>query len=166
PPWQFASNSKDKPSKNTMRHYPCMNTADIANIPVAAACAKDALLLLWVTVPFTEIALDVVKAWGFAFKSELVWPKERIATGYWARNKHEKVLICRKGLFPCLRPALFPDSIIPGKQGKHSAKPDYLHEITERRFPDMNRVEMFARRDRMGWHCIGNETQVHTGIAA
>lgn len=157
PAWRFASNSAAKPGRNAMRHYACMTVPQIAALPVRDMAAPDALLLLWITVPFTRHAFDVIDAWGFRYASELVWPKARIGTGYWARTRHEKVIIARRGKFPCLRPAIFPDSVIPGHQGAHSVKPDWLHEVIDARFPDARKAELFARRARAGWTCIGNE---------
>lgn len=156
PPWRFASNSVENPGKNALRHYPCMDIDDICALPVPAA--KDALLLMWVTVPFAEIAFRVVKAWGFTYKSGLVWPKQRIGTGYWARNRHELVYICRRGKFPMPDKTLFPDSLVPGEQGVHSRKPVWLHERVEASYPEARKLEMFARAPRAGWTVWGNET--------
>ena len=157
PPRRFASNSVAKSGRNAMRHYDCMTIPDICAMPVAEIAARDALLLMWVTVPFAELAFSVVKAWDFACKSQLVWPKQRIATGYWARNQHELLYICRRGKFPCLRPALFPTSLIAGKQGVHSRKPEWVPGIVDARFPDARKIELFARASRPGWQVFGNE---------
>jgi N6-adenosine-specific RNA methylase IME4 len=157
PPWNFSGNSVEKPGRNARRHYPTMQLADIEALPIREIVAKDALLLLWVTVPFAEHGFRVLKAWGFRYASQLVWPKARIGTGYWARNQHELVLIGRRGRFPCTSPALFPTSLIRGPQGKHSQKPEWLHSIIEARYPDYSRAELFARRARPGWTCIGNQ---------
>lgn len=163
PAWDFSGNSKDKPGKNARRHYDCMKPADIAALPVRDMAADDALLLMWVTVPFAELAFKVVKAWGFAYKSQLTWPKQRIGTGHWARNRHEMLYICRRGKFPCERPALFPDSIIPGAQREHSRKPSWVHEIVEKRFPEVPKCELFGRASRPGWTVIGNQSDLFDG---
>ncbi len=157
PPWRFQSNSAARPGRNARRHYDCMALPDICAMPVADIAARDALLLMWVTVPFAELAFDVVKAWGFRYKSQLVWPKESIGTGYWARNRHEIVYICRRGQFPC-RTALFPDSIIPGAQREHSRKPEWVHDMVDRMYMDLTKLEMFARRPREGWTVWGDQT--------
>ncbi|MCJ8139585.1 MT-A70 family methyltransferase [Falsirhodobacter halotolerans] len=159
PPWRFASNSVAKPGRNALRHYDCMTVRDIGLMPVRDIVAKDALLLMWVTVPFARQAFDVVDAWGFTYKSQIVWTKSRIGTGYWARNRHEMLYVCRRGAFPCLRPALFPDSIIPGAQREHSRKPDWIHQIIDARFPAARRIELFSRQQRPGWTVWGYETQ-------
>ncbi|MCA0421919.1 MAG: hypothetical protein LCH61_01120 [Proteobacteria bacterium] len=158
PPWRFQSNSDDRPGRNPRRHYQTMRLEEIEAIPVKEMCAKDALLLMWVTVPFAELSLRVVNAWGFRYKSQLVWPKGRIGTGYYARNEHELVSICRRGKF-ALNRAIFPTSIIPGARREHSRKPDWVHEQIEAKFPEASKVELFARAPRPGWVALGNDTE-------
>lgn len=164
PPWRFKSNSEKNPGRNAIGHYGCMELEDIAALPVGEIAAKDALLLLWVTVPFLPQGLDVARAWGFSYKSELVWVKDRPGTGFWARNRHEVVLICRRGKFPCRSKgenAPFPDSVISGQQREHSRKPDALHDMIDAvpQWVDRtSRLEMFARETRPGWTSWGNET--------
>lgn len=158
PPWKFASNSAAKPGRNAIGHYECMTLDDICSLPVRSIVERDALLILWVTAPFAELAFRVVKAWGFAYKSQLVWTKDRIGTGFWARNRHEPIYIARRGRFPCPRPAPFSDSIISGQQREHSRKPDALHAQIEAAFPEARKLELFAREARPGWQAWGNET--------
>ena len=163
PPWRYTSNSEAKPGKNAMGHYPCMKLADICALPIRELAAENALLLLWVTVPFAELAFQVVKAWGFSYRSGLAWPKSRIAHGHWARNQHELLYICRRGKFPCERPALFPTSLIPGRTREHSRKPDWVHDVLDRRYPEATKAELFARAPRPGWVSIGNQTDKFAG---
>lgn len=164
PPWHFAGNSAEKPGKGARKHYATMATKEIARIPVAPLCASDALLLIWATSPMLEHALLVLKAWGFRYVSQLVWPKNTLGTGYWARSQHEIVLIGKRGKFACPRPALFPTSLIPGKVREHSRKPDWLHEVIEDRHPDLPKLELFARATRPGWVALGNETDKFTAV--
>jgi len=168
PPWRFKSNSAARPGKNALSHYDCMTLAEIKALPVREIAAKDALLLLWVTVPFLRLGLEVVDAWGFEYVSELSWSKDRIGTGFWARNRHEPVLICKRGKFPCPKPAPFPDSVIEGQQREHSRKPDRLHEMVDA-VPDwrgLRKLEMFAREQRPGWTAWGNETAKFGGATS
>ncbi len=158
PPWKFASNSAAKPGRNARRHYDCMTLAEICALPVKQIADRDALLLMWVTVPFAHMADEVVRAWGFRTKSQLVWIKDRIGTGYWARNKHELLIIATRGRFPCPRPALFPTSIIPGTQREHSRKPEWPQDQIDARLPAARKLELFARRPRAGWDVFGNQT--------
>jgi len=159
PPWRFTSNTPDRPGKNAMGHYRCLPLADIQALPVSEIAAKDALLLLWVTVPFLEHGVATARAWGFRYVSEIVWTKDRIGTGFWVRNRHEVVLVCKRGKFPCPRPAPFPDSVIVGQQREHSRKPDRLHDMVAEveAWADLNKLEMFARESRPGWTTWGDE---------
>jgi len=166
PPWRFASNSTSRPGRNAMRHYDRMTDAEICDIPVAAWAADAALLLLWTTAPMLERSLAVPRAWGFKYKSQLVWVKDKIGCGYWARNRHEIVLICTRGRFPCPRPAPFSDSIIAGQQREHSRKPDALLDRVDAIWPDARKLEMFARQHRSGWAAIGDETDKFTAASA
>lgn len=159
PPWHFASNSAAKPGRNARRHYQTMTVAEVAALPVREIAAPAALLLMWITVPFAHEAERVIRAWGFKPKSQVVWVKSRIGTGYWARNRHEMLHIATRGRFPCPRPALFPDSVIIGQQREHSRKPDAVHTTIDRRLPDLRRVELFARQPRPGWTVWGDETE-------
>jgi hypothetical protein len=95
--------------------------------------------------------------WGFAYKSQLVWAKDRTGTGYWARQQHELLLIGTKGDVPAPAPGQQPSSLISAPVGPHSAKPAVFHEIIEHMFPTAARLEMFARAGRPGWDSHGNE---------
>lgn len=159
PPWRFSSNSERKPGRNAMRHYPCMRDDEIAALPVPDWSARDAMLFMWTTAPMLARSMPILGAWGFKYVSQLVWVKDRIGTGFWARNRHEIVLIGKRGKFSCPRPAPFADSVIIGQQREHSRKPDALQDQIDLAWPDARRLEMFARRQRAGWDAWGNDTE-------
>ena len=156
PPWWFKSNSKAQPGWNAMRHYECMELDEIKALRPDAS--KDALLYLWVTSPFLAEGIDVVSQWGFTYKSSLVWVKDRIGMGYWARNRHEIVLIGRRGRFPLPPACPHADSVLSGGQREHSRKPETLQDQIDASWPEARKLEMFARRPRAGWDTWGNET--------
>jgi len=164
PPWRFSSNSDAKPGRNARRHYACMSDSDIMALPVRHWCARDALLCLWTTAPMLERSLPVLRAWGFRYVSQLVWVKDRIGTGFWVRNRHEIVLVGRRGRFPCPRPAPFPDSVMLGGQRDHSRKPEALQDMVDAAWPQARKLEMFARRPRTGWQVWGNQTDLFSGV--
>lgn len=157
PPWSFSGNSAARPGRNVRRHYATMTVAEVAAMPVREIAAPRALLLLWITVPHEHRANEVIEAWGVRAKSRLVWDKRQIGTGYWARNQHEPLIVATRGRFPCPRPALFPTSIIPGERREHSRKPEWVQDVVDARMPDARRIELFARRQREGWTCWGND---------
>ncbi len=159
PLWNFASNSAARPGRNARRHYACMSLDAIAELPIKSLAARDSLLFLWTTAPFAELAFRVVHGWGFVFKTELIWRKDRIATGFWTRGQHEKVYLCRRGRFPCPRPAPFMSSVIDAPVREHSRKPPELQDRIEEVWPEARKLELFARTRRSGWDAWGNETE-------
>lgn len=165
PPWRFTSNSEARPGRNARRHYPTMPLVEIIAMPVRAIAAQDALLFLWVTVPFADRGPEVMRAWGFRYVSQVVWIKDRIGTGYWARNRHELLMIGTRGGFACPKPALFPDSVILGGQREHSRKPDVVQNLIDARLGHRRRLELFARARRPGWTAFGNEVGKFEGQA-
>ncbi len=160
PPWRFASNSKANPGRNPMRHYDCMTLDEIAALPVREVMAKDSLLFVWTTAPFAILSLRAIEAWGFEYVSQFTWPKGKAGTGFWIRNQHEIVYLCKRGKFPCPKPAPFASSVISGPQREHSRKPDSLHRQIDAQpaWRGLRKLEMFAREPRPGWTVWGNET--------
>lgn len=158
PPWRFASNSAARPGRNARRHYPCMALSEIVALPVPQMAARDSLLLVWATSPMLPQALEVISGWGFRYVSSLVWVKSRPGTGFWVRNRHELVLIAKRGRFACPRPAPFADSVIEAPTREHSRKPEALQDRIDAIWPGARKLEMFARRARAGWTVWGNDT--------
>jgi N6-adenosine-specific RNA methylase IME4 len=156
PPWRFEPYSRESGMDRAAdNHYPTMTLDDLLVLPVPAAA--DAVLFLWATVPMLPEALDVMAAWGFTYKSQFVWVKDRIGTGYWARNQHELLLIGTRGDIPAPAPGEQFASVIAAAVGEHSAKPAAFAEMIEEMFPHLPAVEMFARGPRLGWTVWGNE---------
>lgn len=158
PPWHFASNSVAKPGRNARRHYPTMRDDDLRALAVADMAAKPCLLFMWTTAPMLRRAITIPEAWGFRYVTGMIWPKQRIGTGYWARNQHEHILVCKRGRFPWPGTAPFPSSLIAGAQREHSRKPEALQDRIDVVWPEALKLEMFARRARRGWTAWGNET--------
>lgn len=160
PPWTPAIGRTC--SRAVQKHYETMSLKDIKELPVPDIAARDSLLFLWATVPMLRQALDTMDAWGFKYRSHGVWVKPTIGTGMWFRNRHEVFLLGRKGKgLPCPRPAPF-EGVIEAPRGRHSEKPEALQEMIERAYswiPGSRRLEMFARRRRIGWTAWGNELE-------
>jgi len=156
PPWRFDPRSRktglDRAADN---HYGTMATDDICAIEVPAA--DNAALFLWATMPMLTHALRVMEAWGFAYKSGFVWVKDKIGTGYWARNKHELLLIGTRGDIAAPAPGTQFESVILHATARHSAKPAVFAEMIEQMFPTARLLEMFAREPRAGWDVWGAE---------
>jgi N6-adenosine-specific RNA methylase IME4 len=102
----------------------------------------------------------VLEAWGFEYKSNAVWVKDKLGLGYYVRNRHELLLIATRGDFRCPQPANRPSSVIEAPRREHSRKPDETYEIIERMYPELPKIELFARQERPGWRQWGNEVAV------
>jgi N6-adenosine-specific RNA methylase IME4 len=158
PPWKYEGGTTD-PTREIENHYPPMPLADICALPVADITTPDAILYLWTTAPKLEEAFEVIRAWGFVYRTNIVWHKTgRLGLGYWARIDHEHLLVATKGVFPTPDPATTPRSVIASPVGKHSAKPHEFAELIERMFPALPRLEMFCRSPRQGWTVWGNQS--------
>ncbi len=160
PPWRYDF-SKDNADKIEV-HYPTMELSDIKNIWLNYEIGdvdENSVLYLWATAPKLLEALDVMKAWGFIYKTQAVWDKGWVGMGYWFRGQHEILLVGTKGKFSPPQPSLRESSVFLEKKGKHSKKPDYFRNLISRQFPDKNKLELFARQKTEGWDVWGNEVE-------
>ena len=122
------------------------------------------VLFLWTTSPKLREGLQIVDAWGFEYRTCMVWVKDRIGMGYYARQQHELLLIGARGNIPAPPPAVRPPSVIHAPRTEHSAKPDEAYEVIERMYPDYPKCELFQRRPRDGWVGWGNQIEArHDG---
>ena len=101
----------------------------------------------------------MIDAWGFEYVSNLVWVKDKIGLGYWVRNQHELLIIGRRGDMPTPSPANRPPSVINAPRREHSRKPDEAYEVIERMYPELPKIELFARGRREGWAAWGNQAE-------
>lgn len=102
-------------------------------------------------------SLEVMAAWGFLYRTNLVWVKDKIGTGYYIRNEHELLLIGRRGNLPVPEPGTQPSSVIHAPRTEHSEKPVEFYELIETLYPDLPKIELFARNNREGWKAWGNQ---------
>jgi N6-adenosine-specific RNA methylase IME4 len=102
---------------------------------VMATVAEDAVLFLWTTLPHLEEAFRVIAAWGFQYKTNLAWVKDKIGLGYFVRNQHELLVVATRGDIPSPAPAARPPSVITASRREHSRKPDEAYELIERMYP-------------------------------
>jgi N6-adenosine-specific RNA methylase IME4 len=139
-------------------HYPTSDAKAIAARPVAKIAAADTVLFLWTTNQHLRIAIGVLEAWGFQYKSNYVWGKDKISTGRWNRSKHEILLVATRGKPPCPAPGTQWDSLIMAAKGEHSAKPECFLEMIEAYYPNLPKIELNRRGPaRSGWDAWGNE---------
>jgi N6-adenosine-specific RNA methylase IME4 len=157
PPWRWEPYSRetgmDRAADN---HYSTLPTKEITEMKVLAA--PDCVLFLWARVPMLGDALTVMKAWRFEHKTAYAWLKPGPGHGYWSTTDQiELLLVGTRGDVPAPAPGAQPLQTLTIPRGKHSAKPDAFAEMIERTFPNLSRLEMFARRQRPGWTCWGAE---------
>lgn len=159
PEWSFKVwhevTGNDRAAAN---HYPTSETRVIEERDVKSICADDCVLFLWSTGPMLEHALRVLNAWGFEYKSQYVWVKPKAGTGYWARNRHETLLIGTKGNPICPAPGDQWESVIDADVGAHSEKPEIFLEMIESYYPNVPKIELNRRGGpREGWSGHGLE---------
>jgi N6-adenosine-specific RNA methylase IME4 len=172
PPWTFQPYSvetgMDRAAEN---HYPTMTLDEIKALGPRIPAAPDCRLYLWATVPMLPETLEVMAAWGFDYSSHFVWVKGTLdggklwlGTGYESRNAHELLLLAKKGKRGLPAPVMGDQgpSVLFAPRGRHSEKPAVVHEMIERAFPEMPKLEMFARVVRAGWDAWGNEAPEFT----
>jgi N6-adenosine-specific RNA methylase IME4/ParB-like chromosome segregation protein Spo0J len=161
PPWQFRVYDENSSLASEHGaagvHYPCMPTDAICALPVKELATDAAALFLWTTAPHLPEALQAVAAWGFTYKTHAVWIKDWIGLGYFVRNQHELLLIATRGDMPSPAPANRSSSVITAPRREHSQKPDEAYMLIEQMYPELPKVELFARQTRTGWAAWGNE---------
>jgi N6-adenosine-specific RNA methylase IME4 len=156
PPWRFEPYSRETGmGRSAENHYPTLGLDGLKALNVPAA--KDCVLFLWTTDPMLDAAIDLIRAWGFTRKATRIWIKDRLGTGYWHQNQAEFLLIATKGKPPAPAPGEQPSQIVLAPRGEHSAKPEVFAQDIARQYPNVPKLEMFARRPREGWDNWGNE---------
>lgn len=159
PPWRYDFMSVD--AWKVENHYPTMPIDEICALPIGDITTKDAILFLWATAPKLTDAMQVIQAWGFTYKTCAIWDKGWTGMGNYFRVQHELLLIATKGSIPPPTTDNRPASIVKFKRStKHSEKPELFYGIIEAMYPELPKVELFARSERKGWTVWGNETGV------
>ena len=153
PPWRYDYSETE--ARKIENHYPTMSLDELKALEVPAD--DDAVMLMWATSPKLGDALTLLHAWGFEYRTSMVWVKDKIGMGYYARQRHEFLLIAKRGSPPTPEPSARPDSVIDAPRTEHSAKPEHVYEVIEAMWPRARRVELFARTRRDGWASWGNE---------
>lgn len=133
-----------------------MALAKICAMEVPGLAEDDAVLALWVPPSQIEAGMAVVKAWGFEFKTSMVWDKERTGTGQYFMNRHEYLFLATRGNPPppCQR---FSSLLREKRSTKHSQKPLGAYVVLEDMYPGLTKMELFAREVRAGWDGWGNQ---------
>jgi N6-adenosine-specific RNA methylase IME4 len=169
PPWTFATYSRKGKGRSAEAYYDCMSLNAITALPVADWAAEDCVLLLWVTDPLLPTAFEVIRAWGFTYKTVgFYWAKLNkrapaasyggadffTGLGFWTRANPELCLLATRG-HPRRRRADVKKLIVAPRR-EHSRKPDAAYERIEA-LCEGPYLELFARSTRPGWDSWGAE---------
>lgn len=160
PPWRYDQKGVGGAAE---RHYSTMSLEDICRLPVESISAKDSILFLWATFPQLPVALRVISAWGFQYKTVgFLWLKKNrkadswfFGLGFWTRGNAEVCLIATRGK-PKRKSAYVHQFIISPIEA-HSKKPDIVRDKIVELAGDVPRIELFARQVSPGWDVWGNE---------
>lgn len=160
PPWLYRDQGC---GGGATKHYPLMKVTEICALPVKEIAAEDCVLFLWATYPMLQEALDVIKAWGFNYKTiGFQWVKlNRSGNGYffglgrWTRGNTEACLIATKGKPKRISASV--SQLVFSPVRRHSQKPDEVRDKIVALMGEAPRIELFARSAAKGWDCWGNE---------
>ena len=166
PPWSYKDKRTHKRvSGGASSHYETLSTTDIAQLPVPSITAENCMLFMWATFPNIQAALDVIKAWGFTYKTVgFTWVKTNpksggpfFGIGYYTASNAEVCLLGVKG--KPIKISNSVSSIIIEPRERHSKKPDIVRNKIVELCGDIPRVELFARQSTEGWDVFGNEVK-------
>ena len=149
PPWRYESGNN--------LPYPTMGIEEIMGLAASDIADEDAILWLWTTNAHLRVAFDVVKSWGFEYKTLLTWVKDRMGTGEWLRGQTEHCLLATRG-----KPVFIHGNhttVLKALRREHSRKPEEFYILVEATCPG-SKVELFARQTRAGWQAFGNQTDL------
>ena len=167
PPWQFQNKTgKVAPEHKRLNRYGTMDLEAIKSLPVSKSAAETAHLYLWVPNALLPEGLAVMEAWGFKYKSNLVWHKIRKdggpdgrGVGFYFRNVTELILFGVRGKKArTLAPGRSQVNFLATRKREHSRKPDEQYDIIEACSPGPY-LELFGRGTRKGWATWGNQAE-------
>lgn len=165
PPWQFQNRTgKVSPEHKRLNRYETMSLDEIKALPVAHVADEKSHLYLWIPNALLPEGLEVMKAWGFEYKTNIIWEKVRHdgqpdgrGVGFYFRNVTEMLLFGIRGdKNRTLDPARSQVNLIRTIKREHSRKPDEIIPIIEACSPGPY-LELFARGDRVGWDMWGDQ---------
>lgn len=165
-------------------HYPTLSFDETLRLPVGDLAADDCILVFWSTAASLIDDLEILAEWGFVtfrpritngklvrkedgsladpieggrYCSMQVWDKVKMGLGYWFRDRHEFILVAARGNVVPPAAGTQDQSLFAEAKGRHSAKPDRVAAMIDRLWPNIPKIELFARRAREGWDCWGYE---------
>ena len=141
PPWDYKgqlqhAGAGSADTGGAVRHYPTVTLDDLKRLDVGSIAAPDSLLFMWATNPHLDQAIDLGKAWGFAWATvAFVWDKERVNPGFYTLSQCELCLVFKRGRIPFPRGSRNERQLIEARRGAHSTKPEEARRRIERDVP-------------------------------
>jgi N6-adenosine-specific RNA methylase IME4 len=168
PPWRFQNRTgKMAPEHKRLHRYDTMTFEDIAALPVREFALPKSHLYLWTPNALITEALSIMKAWGFTYKTNIVWLKVRKdgepdgrGVGFYFRNVTELILFGVRGNLRTLAPGRSQVNCIITRKQEHSRKPDEQYSIIEACSPAPY-LELFARKRTPGWTSWGDQAETY-----
>lgn len=164
PPWSYHDKALDG-NRGACCKYPVLSTYDITRLAVEDISDDDCFLFLWSTWPMLQDVLDVIKAWGFTYKTAaFVWVKKNgngtwcRNMGHWTRSNSEPCLLAVKGKPKRIDGRI--SQVIASVPKEHSKKPDVVRDRITQLCGDLPRVELFTRNKAHGWDVFGNDERL------
>jgi N6-adenosine-specific RNA methylase IME4 len=164
PPWRYQNGGVPQAGVNAQ--YSTMTLEQIKALPVEDISDNPSVLFLWATFPQIQEALEVIKAWGFQYKTlGFSWLKTNkdgspfFGVGYYAKSNQEVCLLAVNGKAHSLVKSNKVSSVVIAGRTKHSEKPQIVREKIIELFGDLPRIELFARQKTEGWDVWGNEVK-------
>jgi len=158
PPWEYGDKLIEGYGA-AEHHYPSMSTQELCKLPIKNIAADNAVLFLWVTAPILEECFEVIKAWGFEYKTQFVWDKVKHNYGHYNSVRHELLLICTRGSYLPESNELFDSVITIERSDEHSEKPAEFRQMIETLYPTGKKIELFARKKAKNWEVWGDEAE-------
>ena len=159
PPWKHWNKRTGGGLKSgAEQKYKVVSLTDLLYLDVNKISDKDSVCFLWVTTPFLEGGIFLLRYWGFQYKTTITWRKESWGMGFWFRGQTEHLLFGIKGKIKPFRHQ--KANFIQTKALKHSEKPEEIRKLIEDAtvsLPDRRMIELFATKIVTGWDCIGYE---------
>ena len=168
PPWRFINRTgKVAPEHRRLARYETLSLAELGQLPVGDLAKPESHIYLWCPNALLADGLHLLEAWGFTYKTNLIWYKVRKdggpdgrGVGFYFRNVTEMVLFGIRGKMRTLAPGRRQTNIIIHRKREHSWKPPTLHKIIEACSPGPH-LELFARERREGWYVWGDQVDTY-----
>jgi N6-adenosine-specific RNA methylase IME4 len=163
PPWKYDVDLSSGSTREPENNYPTMDLDDLIKFgeKVKEISNKDCVLFMWITAPKLNWMMDVLSAWDFEYKTNLIWDKIKPNMGHYSSVRHEILIIAGKG--KCAptcdgKTIQSVDSVQSiEKSSRHSEKPHEFYSIIEKLYPEHKKIELFARNKKDGWDVWGNQ---------